>query len=1089
MFSRGKSNGVTTQCTTDDSENPEAELLLSQFMKSSVKKPQGSLKASTESSHGIARSSMTRVPSTASSREEKSPAASRHRSPYAHSSKSHLSTQSEFLGPTARRSGRQRSGPANYFEKINLFINSDTEDDLGEGPFKEPLTGQSRSIHLSPESSEGSQKTDGSWSHQRTCLIYSLSDVRILRSSYKSLDNLATLKRHARYARELNPASYADRARQNPDTNVLHVDFDQNEMRAVLNLLSFYGYRCSLCTEIPLADQVITILSTQKDPEVLVDGISSICDLARMLPKDGVTGINEWLLKATRSDVDRKKLPRVKRLINKIQLHREHDNHQYATSQAVADKDGSLISGLTHASILRRRRRPDIHGFVSDARSGRLSTSPCIIRVVRVKDEDMPASCRTVHGSNTMNRLLQGRELGCPMNRRIQKDCMRDWKHSKYWKGASNDIIVLAWSPEGTRFAAGATAQCDEHNMLYNRDKNLILGDLSRNSLKELPDHWINRPWGGAVSNQNMTDARLFMSVTAMQWFDDVLFTASYDNTVKLWDVGTYTNARCFSTLRHDSKVQVMARSNFDRNTLATGTDSIGLWNIKEQHYTPLGIQQRQRKKDMEFVPTSLAWGTVHATKNILLAGMSEKEEEFPQNGLLTAWHMNETSATPMNLSPNAQNIFDIKWHPCIPYFITGSAPAPTRASTAKSVVRVYEPLLSKMNTMEFDCPALDINDVTFCPMNPNYVTASCTDGITYVWDCRKPKDIVLRLQHDGPINQIDENLSREQADVGVRAALWGSSIDQFYSGASDGVLKQWDILRSQEDAHVQDVICLQEEIMCGALSNDKTNLLIGDAAGGVHVLSSGPFNNDRDQCMNFERAAYEAVPEVETNSESGVRVANDLLLSGKLIRHPVYGPGQGPHYKGPFASWARPGDTPWDQLAQTPLKEEHLVRQLDGAPLKDRKGLDEHAQRDIAAQIQLARIRNKRRHESKRKRHDSARPGKIVSSSGSIIDLCSEGEEAEDGGPRPPRATEKLKRRVTTNDNRIIANIEPEIIDLTLDSDETQDDEAFRFDSLDVTSQADFRTLEESVKEDIEEDFWWPESGKIDPNIQDEDV
>ncbi|ODM19905.1 hypothetical protein SI65_04891 [Aspergillus cristatus] len=690
---------------------------------------------------------------------------------------------------------------------------------------------------------------------------------------------------------------------------------------------------------------------------------------------------------------------------------------------------------------------------------------------------DNPPPCRTSRNPRNLNRLLRGRELG-NANRQLQVGFAQDLKPSRYWQGASNDVIVLAWSPDGTRFAAGATAQSDEHNMEYNRGKNLVLGDLTRNSMKELPDHWVKRPWRRAASGQNQTDTHLFMSVTAMQWFDDILFTSSYDNTVKLWDVSSHANAGCVGTLGHNSKVEVMARSNFDNQILATGTDSIGLWDIKERKHIPLEFQQRQRKKDIELVSTSLAWGTIPATRNILLAGLSEKDEKdegVPQNGLLAAWRMDEASTTPIHLSPNAQNIFDIKWHPSLPLFLTGSAPTPSRASLARSVVRLYDPLRSKMHKIELDCPALDINDVTFCPTNPYYVTASCTDGVTYLWDYRKPEDILLRLEHDGPSEQIDESLPRERVDVGVRMALWGHGPDQFYSGASDAALKRWNILRSQEDVHVDDVARFPGAVMCGAFSSDKTNLLIGDSAGGLHVLSSSPFQASDEQSMVLE-SATEAIHDdgdQQAGPNAEAQLANNMLLCGELVRHPIYGVGKGPHYKGPFASWARPDSTPRHLIAETPLKEEVLVRQLDGAPLNDRRGLDEQSRRAIASRIQFSRIRNQRRQENKRKRNDSTISTKPTSSSSNnFIDLCSS-EETDDESPLPPLPTGRSKRRAGKIDDPVITKAEPEIIDLTLESDPEGNASPFTFE-----------TLLEELEEDIEEDFWWPASGTINPNF-----
>ncbi|KAH1403619.1 hypothetical protein KXV95_000990 [Aspergillus fumigatus] len=532
-----------------------------------------------------------------------------------------------------------------------------------------------------------------------------------------------------------------------------------------------------------------------------------------------------------------------------------------------------------------------------------------------------------IRALNNVNALLQNRELGGPVKRQLRTKVKSEFSLLKTWKGASNDVNVLAWSPDGTKFAAGATAQCDEGNMEYNRGNNLVIGDLTCNRLEEVPGHYIIRPPGRAASQRALSDNRLFMSVTAMQWFDDTLFTASYDNTVKLW----------------------------------------------------------------------------------------------------------------------------------------------------RSVVRVYEPLKWKSQTIEFECPALDINDITFCPMNSYYVTASCTNGVTYVWDYRKRDQVLLELSHGEPLNQLDELLEREQDDVGVRMALWGDEINQFYTGASDGIVKQWNILRAQEDALTKNVFGIEEEIMCGAFSSDKSNLLIGDAGGGIHILSTsnsspheGRDPNEDERKMQFRHAAQPPCDDHASDSESGLVAARKLLNSGKLKRHPVFGVGQGPHYDGPYAGWARPGNPDKPHLAS--LRPDVKMRQLDGPAPKDRIGLDEESRQLVEAHIQLARIRNQRRNEYKRKRTVD------------VIDLCSD----EEDNRSPERQAQS--RHIYIGDFMGIANLQCEVIDLTGDTDTDSEENAsiararspcFKFPKVDSSL--------ETLEAGLEDDFWWPDSGQVNPNFPQE--
>lgn len=679
--------------------------------------------------------------------------------------------------------------------------------------------------------------------------------------------------------------------------------------------------------------------------------------------------------------------------------------------------------------------------------------------------------------SHHLDALIRGRELGGPGNQKLHSNIMPDLKLSKSWKGASGDVIVSAWSPDGTRFVAGATTQCDEHNMEYNRGNNLVLGDLVTNSLRELPDHWEPRPPGRW--NPNMTDSRLFMSVTAVQWFNDFLFTASYDNTVKVWDAATHANTYCLRTLKHASKVQVMSRSTSNPNILATGSHSIGLWDIGDNdRYTPLETARPYNRRDIELLPTSLAWGTMNATSHILVAGMSERDapEDYglPQSGLLAMWFAEEGRMNPVQPIPNSQNVFDIKWHPSLPVFATASALGQHRHSgtpkDARSVVRLYSPLTMKPCTHELDCPALDMNDITFCPLNPHYVTASCTDGATYVWDCRRPDQILHKLEHEPPSNQMDERMSREQADVGVRLAMWGDGMDQFYSGASDGVLKRWDILRSPDNVLVDDIVRFKEGIMCGAFSEDKANVLVGDETGGVHLLSSSPFPHpEEDRGMHFEGATE---PERERKSQldqdSGVAASRVLIESGELERHPICGVVQGARYTGPFGAWARPAGTPADLVPHTPLIPEMQLRQFDGPRVEDRRGLSEDLQIELKRRIQLAQIRNGQPKDKRKRNKEKA----------NYINLVSEEEEERPERVIAPKKKKRSKKRSIPGP--IITQVGSGVIDLTGDIDEEAEGKRLEEKRL----QYDLAKLEE----DLADDFWWPGSGEIDPNIQEDD-
>ncbi|PYH98355.1 WD40 repeat-like protein [Aspergillus ellipticus CBS 707.79] len=1068
------------QDSEDLSVIEEAEVLLSQFMRQSPRDIQGST-ARHDKSLDSTPDKHTRLPrpcidyrsplsangnqQTASILQTVEPFKTSHQDKQPITS-SLLDGTHEIL--RARRSGRAKTGPANYYDKTN-YLGFDCDEEVCYSQTKsQPVRAQK--FHY-PSNTPSSQF---SYSHhdlkRNSHVIYSSPYVQILKSPFKSLDDFKDLS-YACYSPVYCPAEYAREYRRGSPSadKILHFDFDQQELKAVLNLFAFYGYKLCGDLDMSLSDQIIHSASIYNAPQRISKRIWRICELAQILSQEGSCDSNTWLLEVMVSEPKDRNTRYAQRLIRKIW---GLDKNNSLKSQPLCSDDQlqGLSAALTSAQSLKLRKFTDIDAFIADARRGCLASSHCVIKtsVSGRRSAEIPWS---------LNGILQRRELGHRINRHLCSSINEEFKLAKTWKGASNDVIVLAWSPDGTKFAAGATAQCDEHNMEYNRNNNLVVGDVVNNCLTELPDHWVPRPSGRAAASRTVNDHRLWMSVTSIEWWDDALFTASYDNTVKMWDNPTISTT-CFKTLRHDSKVEVMARSNFDGNLLATGTHSFGLWGIAESIYTPLEMPRPRSRKDIELVPTSLAWGAIQATGNILLAGMSEKDDGVPQTGLLAGWHIGEASATPIQFSPNSQNMFDIKWHRSMPIFAAatslGHGLTNKTSKDTRSLVRLYQPLSSRACTMEFECPALDINDVNICPMNPNYVTASCTDGITYVWDHRRPGNILHRLKHGVPLNQVDETISREQADVGVRIALWGDRIDEFYTGASDGVLKRWDILRGPEDVLVQDMARFEEEIMCGAFSKDKSNLLIGDAAGGLHLLSPGPFSNPGSLSMEFKRAPGPQRPhsqdDSESNPDSGIEVGSQLLASGKLIRHPVYGVGQGPYYDGPFAAWARPENTPRSEIAQTSLMEGVQLRQLDGILPELRIGLDTESQEDVKAQIKLANIRNKRRHQ--KRGNEMLAPGDNFKAN--IVNSACDGDDLSSSLSRRP------KRRVGEMPQASdLSCTEIEIIDLTVDDAEenTNPTGGIRL--------AEFKTALEELEQELEEDFWWPSSEVIDANIQ----
>ncbi|PGH16561.1 hypothetical protein AJ79_01667 [Helicocarpus griseus UAMH5409] len=890
-------------------------------------------------------------------------------------------------------------------------------------------------------------------------------------------------------------------AENDSEGHMIHVDFDLNEMEALHQIM--------IGMSLPESDNDLTISSDIGLPDLLIQTTRKLYPLlaqrrglARRVEKLG--SLHKTLFKFNSSPIEflcrlrdtsswpefeildreanREIMSCLKSVCNLKSLAGTiHD----ALIQMDVDFFENLLSMLSWVKSLRHRSRLHLIYFLSDAVNGFTSSTPHLLRAISSSagysslEFDRPSPSALLHSRELGNTVYRQKAIKQKLQTSKLDLEMKKWKH---WKGASNDVMVLTWSPDGTRFAAGAAAQSDEHNMIYNRNNNLLLGDLTCNSLKELPDHHIPRP-----PPHNVVDPKLFMTVSAAAWRGNSLYTASYDKTVKVWDVSSHSGAKCVNTLQHDERVMVMAVS--DSGSVATGWDSgprIKLWNrLNSGEFSSVDLTCHP-SKNVHMVPSALTWGPASACTT-LVAGMAGLDSAFSRNGHLALWQMGESAPMPLSVSPNSQTVFDIAWHPVTPIFATASS-VPFSVSTlglansTRSLIRIYDPLRSRAYVF-YECPALDINDVTFCPANSNYITASCTDGATYVWDHRNPGKILHKLPHGAPIAEQDPNLSREQHDTGVRVALWKNNmIDQFYTGGSDGVLKKWNILRAPENVLVGDTACFDHGIMSGAFSPDSTNLLVGDSCGKISILSSAPFSGDH----NETELAYEASAQKEEQpilSDTSNASADDLedirrlFSSGKLSRHSIYGVGQGPRYDGPYAAWARP-NVPREALSRTPLLPEIKNEQLDGPPL-DLRQLTEEKKRQLSRQIQLSSIRNQQHGKNKRKAGDmfSASssfsppvyvPYKVSDHTHTYINLESSDDDDDDDVAQP-------EPRPGNSDG-------PAFIDLTNEPSE-EGDVRDRYETLSWDDEVEV----ESLCELLEDDHWWPRNSDVDPNISDD--
>jgi WD40 repeat protein len=200
-------------------------------------------------------------------------------------------------------------------------------------------------------------------------------------------------------------------------------------------------------------------------------------------------------------------------------------------------------------------------------------------------------------------------------------------------------------------------------------------------------------------------------------------------------------------------------------------------------------------------------------------------------------------------------------------------------------------------------------------------VTAGCTDGNVYVWDTSQGDKPIHVLRHSEPIEELRGD--REREDVGVKFTAWGNTLDRFYTGSSDGVVKVWNV-RSSHLPHVRDLLELPAAISYGMFSPDRSRLVVGDASGRVALLSLDEIEQKSGSLSSTvtinlpgtkilrrpipiilhpepEPPRYEALGElVKATAEPGPGTVNQYLEAKQLERHtdPTVGVVQGPRYR-----------------------------------------------------------------------------------------------------------------------------------------------------------------------------------------------
>lgn len=559
-------------------------------------------------------------------------------------------------------------------------------------------------------------------------------------------------------------------------------------------------------------------------------------------------------------------------------------------------------------------------------------------------------------------RNLRSRELGLTGSRthpRMLQSNMRDYAYStlgpvRYMNDTSGDVCTVAWSPSGNSFAAGAIAVIDPDSMQYNKPRNLVIANTVSGDVKELPHHKLPRPvveTGANASNamRSSQDPHIFTTVQSVAFAANGrrMYSVSMDNHLNVYKV--YDNIfRTKLTGRSQQVAPVELLSVSGSGPVATGCRHSGPGSIavlSRKGKTQMNLSASRVTTSMKKYPSALKFGESRHHSHLLLAGFSceaeriyEEDDVYDKEGESCLWDVN--TGQPIELGAMNRNVFDLSWNPH-PSSTSTSFAVASGVGLGKvnhgmhSIVRLYAPGQKRAAkfVLELECPAWDINDVIYSPLDDNLIAAGSTDGKVYIWDLRRIQNDQgpLRvLEHGDSLSVLPHEKRRWEADTGIRFLSWGADHTRLYSGSSDGVVKCWNPYRSDEDKHVRDVVKFQSAVMSGAFSPDHESLLIGEDASRLNMLSIG--NEDKTvKDMKAFRVHKEPEP------AEPYAASRELLQSGQIELHPmgampIRQAVQGPNYNGPYLLDAtlRHNATSFQrQAAQSYMKQQELVAQV----------------------------------------------------------------------------------------------------------------------------------------------------------------
>lgn len=575
-------------------------------------------------------------------------------------------------------------------------------------------------------------------------------------------------------------------------------------------------------------------------------------------------------------------------------------------------------------------------------------------------------SSHTIYDTRLQD-LLRSRSMGTSSFERVQHSIESValtkldgcYERRGMFMNGSGDFVGVQWLSKDIFFAT-ALATSDVTNQEYNNQGNLVIASYDTKVAQSVP--WHRTVKSGYVEGVGRPDDKwLYHSVTACAVltpqtvteghpFEITLcFTASFDKNVKIWhpasdgssmtEVGKWKHGdRCNFATTSEFHDKVATGADVRRNAVRVyDLDNMpGYMEFSGTPYDQYSLRMMSPRTNTEdswaYFPSAMKWGKCKEVAHYLLVGFTprgvddEGDYGVPQHkkdtGQLCVWDTSTGQEVSIR-GAKSQNVYEVAWHPTQPFFIAATSAKQPHDFGINTQIHIFgfpntlgpdeEPYFSLYHTL--NCEAIDINEITIMPYHNcySYITASCTNRKTYIWDsARFDDDPIHTLEHGESVDELPEGVPTEEVDVGVKFCAWGRSYTRLYTGSSDGAVKLWDLTQPQGKQFIKNMVQVPGGVSGGAFSDDRSRLVIGDGMGNLHCLEI--FEEDElddvpqtrppmfRELIRYhkEQSELDALRQHgEGNGGDDARQAAQKLLDRglEIHRHKIIGVCQGPHY------------------------------------------------------------------------------------------------------------------------------------------------------------------------------------------------